>query len=128
MRNTAFLEIRAVVGNRRRSLTRHQHRRGVAARHITLERIQGVVTRLPLELLLQVGSQMDAGVEVLPDEGVVLHIFNVVLLGHIASCEVSDTIHGHDTNVLNGTQQVLDRGFEKARPTLRIPEDFIPGV
>ena len=28
----------------------------------------------PLELLLQVGSQVDAGVEVLPDESVVLHI------------------------------------------------------
>ena len=47
----------------------------------------------PLELLLQVGSQVDAGVEVLPDEGVVLHILDVVLLGHVTCCQVSDSVH-----------------------------------
>ena len=47
----------------------------------------------PLELLLKVGSQVDAGVEVLPYEGVVLHILDVVLLGHVTCCQVSDSVH-----------------------------------
>ena len=55
---------------------------------------------------------MDAGVEIFPDEGVVLHVLDIVLLGDIAGGEVSDTIHGHDTNVLNGPQQVLDRDLK----------------
>ena len=45
-----------------------------------------------LEFLLQVRRQMDAGVEIFPDESVVLHILDIVLLGHIASGEVPDTI------------------------------------
>ena len=46
-----------------------------------------------LEFLLQVRRQMDAGVEIFPDESVVLHILDIVLLGDIASSEVPDTIH-----------------------------------
>ena len=46
-----------------------------------------------LELFLQVGGQVDGRVEVLPDEGVVLHILDVVLLGHVTCCQVSDSVH-----------------------------------
>ena len=50
---------------------------------------------------------MDGGVEVLPDEGVVLHVLDVVLLRHVARGQVADTIHGHDANILDGTEKIL---------------------
>ena len=58
----------------------------------------------PLELLLQVRSQVNAGVEVLPDEGVVLHVLDVVLLRHVARGQVPDAIHRDDADVLNCSQ------------------------
>ena len=45
------------------------------------------------ELFLQVGGQVDGGVEVLPDEGVVLHVLDVVLLRHVAGGQVADAVH-----------------------------------
>ena len=35
------------------------------------------------ELFLEVGGEVDGGVEVLPDEGVMLHVLDEVLLGHV---------------------------------------------
>ena len=57
-----------------------------------------------LELFLQVGGQVDGGVEVLPDESVVLHVLDVVLLRHVARGQVPDAIHGDDADVLNCSQ------------------------
>ena len=50
---------------------------------------------------------MDGGVEVLPDESVVLHVLDVVLLRHVARGQVADPIHGHDANILDGTEKIL---------------------
>ena len=45
------------------------------------------------ELFLEVGGEVNGGVEVLPDEGVVLHVLDVVLLGHVTRGQVPDPIH-----------------------------------
>ena len=65
---------------------------------------------------------MDGGVEVFPDEGVVLNIsdkhsekvciaggrlLDIVLLGHISSGEIPNTVHRHYSYVLYGSQQIL---------------------
>ena len=50
---------------------------------------------------------MDGGVEVLPYEGVVLHVLDVVLLRHVARGEVADPIHGHDADILDGAEKIL---------------------
>ena len=47
---------------------------------------------------------MDRGVEVFPDEGVVLHVLNVILLRHVARGQVPDAIHRDDADVLNCSQ------------------------
>ena len=72
---------------------------------------------------------MDGAVEVIPDQGVVLHVsgqetygqqgqhyniiqlpvLDVVLLRDVAGGEVADPVHGHDADILDGAQQVLDR-------------------
>ena len=75
------------------------------------------------EFFLQVRSEVDAGVEVFPDEGVVLNIsdkhndeivciaggrlLDIVLLGHISSGEIPDTVHRDYSYVLYGSQQIL---------------------
>ena len=61
------------------------------------------------ELLLEVGGQVDGGVEVLPDEGVVLHVLDVVLLRHVARGQVADPVHRHDSDVLDGAEKILKR-------------------
>ena len=45
------------------------------------------------ELFLEVWGEVDGGVEILPDEGVVLHVLDVVLLGHVTRGQVPDPIH-----------------------------------
>ena len=57
-----------------------------------------------VEFFIKVGSEVDGGVEVLPDEGVVLHVLDVVLLRHVARGQVPDAVHGHDADVLNSSQ------------------------
>ena len=52
---------------------------------------------------------MDGGVEVLPDEGVVLHVLDVVLLRHVTGGQVADAVHGHDPDILDGTEKILKR-------------------
>ena len=52
---------------------------------------------------------MDGGVEVLPDEGVVLHVLDVVLLRHVARGQVADPVHRHDSDVLDGAEKILKR-------------------
>ena len=61
------------------------------------------------ELFLEVGGEVNGGVEVLPDEGVVLHVLDVVLLRHIAGGQVADAVHGHDPDILDGTKKILQR-------------------
>ena len=61
------------------------------------------------ELFLEVGGEVDGGVEVLPDEGVVLHVLDVVLLRHITRGQVADAVHGHDPDILDGTEKILQR-------------------
>ena len=41
------------------------------------------------KLFLEVGGEVDGGVEVLPDEGVVLHVLDVVLLRRVARGQVA---------------------------------------
>ena len=50
---------------------------------------------------------MDGGVEVLPDESIVLHVLDVVLLRHVARGQVADPIHGHDANIFDGPEKIL---------------------
>ena len=61
------------------------------------------------ELFLEVGGEVDGGVEVLPDEGVMLHVLDVVLLRHIAGGQVADAVHGHDPDILDSTEKILKR-------------------
>ena len=61
------------------------------------------------ELFLEVWGEVDGGVEVLPDEGVVLHVLDVVLLRHIAGGQVADAVHGHDPDILDSTEKILQR-------------------
>ena len=61
------------------------------------------------ELFLEVGGEVDGGVEVLPDEGVVLHVLDVVLLRHVTRGQVADPVHRHDSDVLDGAEKILKR-------------------
>ena len=36
-----------------------------------------------------------------------LHVLDVVLLRHVARGEVADPIHGHDADILDGTEKIL---------------------
>ena len=76
------------------------------------------------ELLLQVGGQVDGGVEVLPDEGVVLHVpvhhvlavekgqsmylLDKVLLGNIARGQISDAVYRYYPYIFYSSQKVLE--------------------
>ena len=42
--------------------------------------------------------------QILPDEGVVLHVFDVVLLRHVARRQVPDAVYRDDADVLNSSQ------------------------
>ena len=55
---------------------------------------------------------MDRGVEVFPDEGVVLHVLDVVLLRHVASGQVADAVHRHNADILDGTEEILKRNMK----------------
>ena len=77
------------------------------------------------ELLLEVRGQVDGGVEVLPDEGVVLnipvdhvlpvdslysnHLLDKVLLSNVARSKVSYTVHRYYPYILYSPQKVLEK-------------------
>lgn len=55
---------------------------------------------------------MNGGVEVFPDEGVVLHVLDIVLLRHVAGGQVADAVHGHDADILDGSEEILKKEYE----------------
>ena len=63
---------------------------------------------------------MDGGVEVLPYEGVVLHVLDVVLLRHVARGQVADPIHGHNADIFDGAEKILKSKGSKRKRVNRI--------
>ena len=49
-----------------------------------------------------------------------LHVLDVVLLRHVARGQVADTIHGHDADILNGTEKILKSIGSKRKRVTRI--------
>lgn len=46
---------------------------------------------------------MDGTVQILPNQCVMLHILNEILLRDVAHGKILDTVHRDNTNVLNGS-------------------------
>ena len=51
---------------------------------------------------------MDRTIEVLPNQSVVLHILDEVLLCNLSSSQVFDTIDRNNANIFNCSQQILE--------------------
>ena len=51
---------------------------------------------------------MNGAVQVFPNQCVMFHVFDEVILGDISHSEILDSIHGHNSNIFNGSQEIFE--------------------